>query len=270
MIKPLLQFTKMHGLGNDFVIVNAINQSIETKKIPFARLAHRHTGIGFDQFLVIEPSRQADFFCRIYNADGSEAEQCGNGLRCVARYIHEESMHPHNQFTIETLAGLFPLEIQDYDHIRVCMGTPEITNSLIELPLPDLSTTIPVSILSLGNPHAIAQIESLESIPLEQFAAQISTSKYFPDGVNVGFMQIMDKHHVRLRTFERGTGETWACGSNACAAAVAGITLGLLQKHVKVDFTYGSLAIDWEGENQSIYMTGPAAKVYSGEMIIPK
>jgi diaminopimelate epimerase len=264
MNNSTLRFTKMHGLGNDFVIINALTQPLNLKALSFSALADRHTGIGFDQLLVIEPSQKADFFCRIYNADGSEAEQCGNGLRCIARYLHEEKIHPARQIRVETIAGIFTLEIKDYDHIRVCMGEPEIKNPLIELALPHLSTSMPVSILSLGNPHAIVRMESLDSIPLEKLAAQISASDHFPEGVNVGFMQVINNNHIRLRTFERGAGETFACGSNACAAAVAGITLGLLQPEVKVDFVYGSLAIEWEGK--AIYITGPAAKVFSGEI----
>jgi diaminopimelate epimerase len=267
MMNPTLHFTKMHGLGNDFVIVNSITQNNSLKNISFAALSNRHTGIGFDQLLVIEPSQKADFFCRIYNADGSEAEQCGNGLRCVARYIHEEGLHRDKHFQIETLAGISALEINDYDHIRVGMGSPQITHPLVKLPLMNFPT-LPISILSLGNPHAIARVESVDTIPLEQLASQISSSDYFPAGVNVGFMQILNQNHVRLRTIERGAGETFACGSNACAAAAAGISLGLLQQEVKVDFAYGSLLIEWEGENKIIYMTGPATKVFSGEIVV--
>jgi diaminopimelate epimerase len=267
MTTSSLRFTKMHGLGNDFVIINALDSAINLQTLPFAELADRHTGIGFDQLLVISASQKADFFCRIYNADGSEAEQCGNGLRCVARYLHEDGIHTDKHIRIETLAGIFSLEIQNYDHIRACMGIPDITHPMIELHLP--LANIPVSILSLGNPHAIARMETLESLPLEQFAAQIAMDKkYFPNGVNVGFMQVLHDNHIRLRTFERGAGETFACGSNACAAAAAGITLGLLQPQVRVDYRYGSLTIEWKGGSEAIYMTGPAARVYAGEITV--
>lgn len=265
MMKPFIRFTKMHGLGNDFVILNAVSQNKTLPQSTLIKLANRHTGIGFDQLLVIEPSQHADFFCRIYNADGSEAEQCGNGLRCIARYIHEEKLLDSTQFRLETKAGIFPLEIQDYDHIRLCMGQAHITHPAVELRLADHST-LSISILSLGNPHAITRVDSIDSMPVENLAAEISDHSFFPNGVNVGFMQIINSGHIRLRTVERGAGETFACGSSACAAAVTGITQGWLQPQVQVDFAYGSLMIDWEGENQPIYMTGPAARVYSGEI----
>jgi len=266
MTRNIIQFTKMHGIGNDFVVINSLNQTIDMKKLSIPRLANRHVGIGFDQLLLIERSHHsADFFCRIYNSDGSEAEQCGNGLRCVARYIHEEGIHANKLFSIETKAGIFPLEIHDYDRIRVSMGAPEIINNLVELTLPDQPSILPMSILSIGNPHAITKVESLEATPVNILAPKISMHSLFPNGVNIGFMQIINQNHIRLRTFERGAGETFACGSNACAAAVAGITNGWLNEHVKVDFVYGSLEILWEGKDKPIHMTGPASKVYSGK-----
>jgi diaminopimelate epimerase len=280
MVNTSLHFTKMHGLGNDFIVINALTQALNLKNFSFPTLANRHTGIGFDQLLVIEASQKADFFCRIYNADGSEAEQCGNGLRCVARYLHEENIITKNNFTIETSAGVFPLEIKDYDHIRVGMGLPQIKHALIKLNIENtpkahnLTNSLAISVLSLGNPHAIARLESTaESIAVEdnsfdKLAAEISANALFPNGANVGFMQIINKNHIRLRTFERGVGETFACGSNACAAAVAGIANAWLAPQVTVDFRYGSLVIDWQGENQPIYMTGPAARVFSGVLAI--
>lgn len=263
MKHKLIHFTKMHGLGNDFVIINTLNQLFDPTKW-LTQLADRHIGIGFDQLLLIEKSDQADYFCRIYNADGSEAEQCGNGLRCVARFIHEEGIHPERIFSLQTIAGIYPLDIQDYEHIRISMGAPLIKNNLVDLNLTEHSKSLPISILSIGNPHAIAKVESLELIPLSMLAPQISAHDYFPDGANVGFMEIINRKHIRLRTFERGVGETFACGSNACAAAVAGIANGWLEEQVQVEFRYGSLLIDWDGENKPIHMTGPATKVYSG------
>lgn len=257
----------MHGLGNDFVVVNSLQESLDLKQLDFSRLANRHIGIGFDQLLVIEPSRNADFFCRIYNADGSEAEQCGNGLRCIARYIHEEKINTNNTFSIETRAGVFPMEIRDYDHISAYMGSPQIQRNLVDLDLPD-SGILPISILSLGNPHAVTKVESIDSAFIVSLAPKISAHSFFPEGVNVGFMQIVNKNHIRLRTFERGVGETFACGSNACAAAVAGMVNGWLQSQVQVDFIYGSLEISWEGEDKPIRMTGPAARVYSGVVVL--
>lgn len=268
MKNPLLHFTKMHGLGNDFVVMNTINQPINLKQLHIASLADRHIGIGFDQLLMIESSQSADFFCRIFNADGSEAEQCGNGLRCVARFILEEGLYDQPEFRLETKAGIFSLQIQDYDHIRVALGIPEINENLYELHLKQDFGIVPVSILSVGNPHAIVKVETVDLIPTDTLGHEISTHTFFPQGVNVGFMQIVNRNHIRLRTFERGVGETHACGSNACAAAVAGIANGWLQRHVKVEFRYGSLSIDWEGEGTPIYMTGPAARVFSGEVSV--
>lgn len=266
MSQTSIRFTKMHGLGNDFVIINSINKTQDIQTL-VADLANRHTGIGFDQLLELKPSQSADFFCRIYNADGSEAEQCGNGLRCIARYVHEEGLSTHHQLSIETLAGIFTIEIKDYENIRVCMGIPQIKkNHLIELQLDDPAINIPVSILSMGNPHAISRVEAVHSHSLLKLATQISAHSMFPDGVNVGFMQILNKNHIQLRTFERGAGETFACGSNACAAVVAGIAQGWLQPQVTVKFPFGTLTISWEGDNQPVFMTGPATKVYAGSI----
>lgn len=270
MTNSSIHFTKMHGLGNDFVIINSLTQPKIMQKSSIVNLANRYTGIGFDQLLIIEPSQTADFFCRIYNADGSEAQQCGNGLRCIARYLREEGIHPYNQVKIETLAGIFPIDIQDFEHIRVCMGLPKLKEKhLVELQLANPAINIPISILSLGNPHAIAEVDAIDSISLDKLATQISSHSIFPEGVNVGFMQIINKNQIQLRTFERGAGETFACGSNACAAVVAGITQGWLQQQVNVKFRFGSLIINWEGDSQPVYMTGPATRVYSGDISIP-
>lgn len=264
-IKPLI-FTKMHGLGNDFVIINTLNQTVDINKLAIAKLADRHRGIGFDQLILIEPSKQATFFCRIYNADGTEAEQCGNGLRCVARLLHEEKWHTSPSFNLETKAGIFPLTIKDYDNIQIAMGTPQIQEKLTKLTI--AAHPISLSILSLGNPHAIVKIESVDRIAADQLGTAISEHPHFTAGANVGFMQIINPNHVRLRTYERGAGETFACGSNACAAAVAGIANGWLQDRVEVSFKHGSLIIEWQGENHPIYMTGPAARVFSGELVL--
>lgn len=261
-----IHFTKMHGLGNDFIILNAVTNQIAINKKAISLWANRHIGIGFDQLLMIEPSQKADFFCRIYNADGSEAEQCGNGLRCVARYIHEEGLNQQTQFTIETKAGIYPAEVQDYEHICITMGAPQIENPLVEINLASNPTTVPISVLSVGNPHAIVKVSSIDAVLPHQLGPAIASHHFFPDGANVGFMEILNPKHIRLRTFERGAGETFACGSNACAAAVAGIANGWLQHQVQVEFSYGSLQIEWKGGDEPIHMTGPATRVYSGEM----
>lgn len=263
-----IRFIKMHGLGNDFVIIDATHHSFDLASISVADLGNRHLGIGFDQLLIIEPSQKADFYCRIFNADGSEAEQCGNGLRCVARFIQEEKLHPSSSLKLETKAGIFSLLIDDYDHIRVTMGAPLIQEKLIELDLKEDIKNLPLSILSLGNPHAILKVNSIESISLNKLGPKISAHSYFPSGINVGFMQVINRNHLRLRTFERGVGETQACGSNACAAVVAGIANDWLQHKVTVEFFYGSLSIEWEGGKTPVTMSGPASRVFVGEIMI--
>jgi diaminopimelate epimerase len=257
-----IRFTKMHALGNDFMVVDAVNQQIDKQDFSAALLAERHTGIGFDQLLLIEPSTKANFFCRIFNADGSEAEQCGNGLRCVARFIHENGLSQSGKLTIETAAGIFPIDIEHYGHIRVEMGVPNVAEPL--LPVDINSQPSSISVLSLGNPHAILKVTGLADIQTTALAPMITSQACFPRGANVGFMEIVTPHHIRLRTVERGAGETLACGSNACAAAVAGIKNGWLKPVVKVEYSLGSLEVDWQGEGKPVYLTGPADRVYSG------
>lgn len=264
----MIHFTKMHGLGNDFVVIDAMNQSITLQPAFIKHIGNRHTGIGFDQLLVIEKSSKADFFCRIFNADGSEAEQCGNGLRCIARYVHEHGMHPTSTLSIETKAGVFPVEIKDYDHIRVTMGAPRIEEKLMALQLDQQSDGLQMSVMSIGNPHAVIKVDALNPELVTELGAEISQHAYFPNGANVGFMQIDHPGHIHLRTYERGAGETLACGSNACAATVAGIINHWLDQRVTVEFRDGSLLIEWEGEGRPIHMTGPAVTVFSGELLI--
>lgn len=259
-----LVFNKMHGLGNDFAVVNALSTPINLSTRLIAHYAQRHTGIGYDQFLVIEPSDHADFYCRIYNADGSEAEQCGNGLRCVARFIHEEGLSTNKHFIIETKTGLHAIDIEDYKHIRVNMGVPIIQNNLLAIKIPAHANEIALSVLSMGNPHGIIKVHDLENPTYPTLAKELGGLDLFPNGANIGFMQIKTRNHIRLRTFERGSGETFSCGSNACAATASGIVNGWLEHSVKVEFAYGSLSIDWEGDTFPLYLTGPAEKVYEG------
>ncbi len=262
-----MKFTKMHGLGNDFVIIDAINQTIDNKKLPIAKLSNRYTGIGFDQLLMVGPSKKADFFCRIFNSDGSQAEQCGNGLRCIARFIHERGLHCNKAFSIETIAGIFPITIEDYNHIQVTMGAPHIVEKLIEFAMDQYAKKIPVSILSIGNPHTIINTAAIDQSLIDQLGPAISTHSSFPNGTNVGFMQIINPHHIRLRTFERGAGETHACGSNACAAVVAGMSNQWLKEKVNVEFRYGVLSVEWNGTTGLIYLTGPAEHVFDGVIV---
>lgn len=274
-----IQFTKMHGLGNDFIVIDAINQSIVMDKTLVRVLADRHLGIGFDQLLLVEKSHNADFACRIFNADGTLAEQCGNGIRCVARFIQEEALSNTKKITIGTAAGILDVIIHGYDKIQVNMGTPlfepkkipfiaEKRKTLYEIKM-TADTVLPVAVLSMGNPHAILQTASIKNLPAEDVANQIASHTSFPQGVNVGFIEINNRDHIHLRTFERGVGETFACGSNACAAVVAGIANGWLNNSVTVQLPYGNLFVEWQGDDdQPVIMTGPATRVFTGQVIV--
>ncbi len=263
-----INFCKMHGLGNDFVVIDAISQKVNIKKIPISQLADRHLGIGFDQLLMIGTSKIADFSCRIFNSDGSEAEQCGNGMRCVARFVLEEKLTRKKSLTLETKAGIIEITIKNNDNIRVAMGVPCFENfHVLDLPT---QSRVEFTALSLGNPHVILNVKSVELAPVAELGPMIATHSAFPHGTNVGFLEIIDREHVRLRTFERGVGETFACGSNACAAVVAGIHNDLLAHKVEVKLRYGNLWIEWPEEQQAVIMTGPACKVFDGTFISPK
>jgi diaminopimelate epimerase len=261
MKQQSIKFTKMHGLGNDFVVINAIAQSVDINHLPIAALADRHTGIGFDQLLIIEQSTQADVFCRIFNSDGSEAAQCGNGMRCIARFIQEEKINTKSHVTIELKHGIVEATLKNFNEITVRMGIPELQGAT-ELTLDDQNYFL--TTLSLGNPHAILQVPSINTFPIKDVGPKISTHTAFPDGVNVGFMQLIDRQTIRLRTFERGAGETLACGSNSCAAVVAGIQNDLLDHQVTVQLAKGHLQIEWAGQAASVLMTGPAERVFDG------
>jgi diaminopimelate epimerase len=267
-----IQFCKMHGLGNDFVVINAINENIRFEEPTIKKLANRHLGIGFDQLLLIGQSNKADFSCRIFNADGSEAEQCGNGVRCIARFLHEEKICLNQSMTLETAAGILTIVIKDYDNIRVSMGLPKfepheipflIEHSANVYELADVAAD-ELTVLSMGNPHTILQVPSVNDYPVEEVGAKMSAHPAFPAGTNTGFVEVIDRKHIRLRTFERGSGETFSCGSNACAAVVAGIKNGWLDHIVTVQLNYGNLIIEWEGGNTPVMMTGPAASVFKG------
>lgn len=266
MTSKHIRFAKMHGLGNDFMVIDAINQAMDDSAMPVIALGHRRTGVGFDQLLLIKPSSHADFFCRIFNADGSEAEQCGNGLRCVARYVYENKLTAKKSFAIETIAGIYPAAIDSLDYITITMGAPSISESRIHLSLQDGQRIDNLCVLSVGNPHAILKVSSIASIDMNITGSKLSTHPYFPSGANIGFMEVVTPHHIRLRTYERGAGETFACGSNACAAVVAGITHQWLANQVDVEFKLGKLSIRWDEKNQPIQMSGPADLVYVGEI----
>lgn len=273
-----ISFTKMHGLGNDFVII--ANDTFSLSPEDIKSLAHRHIGIGFDQLLVISQSSPSHFFCRIFNSDGSEAEQCGNGLRCVAKFLLDKKLVA-NSFQIETKAGLFranahhslitiELGIPDFnpDHIPVVAGELALFS---RLPLAAKMVNTPVgeivvSLLSLGNPHAIIWVNDVKHYPVLEVGAFLSTHSSFSKGINVGFVQRVSPSEIILRTYERGAGETLACGSNTCAAVVAGILNGQLEKEVTVRLALGSLTISWQGVGHPVVMTGPASYVYEGKL----
>lgn len=273
----MIHFAKMQGLGNDFVVIDTIAQAHAAKALPIVQLADRHLGIGFDQLLLIQSSRQADFFCRIYNADGSEAEQCGNGLRCIARYIHDKNLHPQKHFTIETKGGVFSAHIMNDDQVQISMGAPIFdpvrVPFLIEAMQPSyrihLSNDYPeetFSVLSMGNPHAIQRVMNLQTTAVHEKGQLLNANPIFPQGVNVGFFEVIDRQHIKLRTYERGVGETSACGSNACAAVVTAIKQQWSEPRVKVELALGDLWIEWASETDPVLMTGPATWVFEGTL----
>ncbi len=271
-----LKFTKMHGLGNDFVVLDGINQSINLDHQQIRLLADRHFGVGCDQILLVEKAAgQADFRYRIFNADGGEVEQCGNGARCFVRYVHDHGLTQKNEIRIETLSGVISPKLEVDGNITVNMGKPIFEPEAIpfiaekcaltyQLEIPD--KTITISALSMGNPHAVCIVQDIECAPVETEGALIEMHSRFPKRVNVGYMQVIDRSHIKLRVFERGAGETLACGTGACAAAVAGINLGLLNHQVTVSTRGGELTISWQGSDEPVWMTGPAVTVFEGEI----
>lgn len=270
-----MKFTKMHGLGNDFVVVDAINQRIALtpKKIRF--MANRHTGIGFDQLLVVEKSNQenADFKYRIFNADGSEVGQCGNGARCFARFVRDKKLTDKNDIVVETKSGQLVLSFTADDLIMVNMGIPKHLPAEIPMIMEQEARFYTVNVngvekafgaVSMGNPHAVLQVNDIKTAPVETTGAALESHKIFPERANIGFMQVVDKNSIKLRVFERGAGETQACGSGACAAVVIGIEQNLLSDTVKVELPGGELQISWAGRGQPVFMTGAAVSVFEG------
>ncbi len=278
-----IQFTKMHGIGNDFVVIDCVNQAVSLTDEQARRIADRHYGVGCDQILLVEPPRSSDvaFRYRILNADGSEVNQCGNGARCFARFVVEHNLCGEREFPVETAAGVMILSIQEDGQVSVNMGAPELTPAQIpfvppqgeggsrsQYPLNVDGETLAVSVVSMGNPHAVLQVDDIESAPVTELGPRIEHHPAFPLRTNVGFMQVIDAGHVRLRVWERGAGETLACGSGACGAVVAGRLLDVLGDHVKVDLPGGTLEIDWPGGSAPVCMTGPAETVFEGTLEI--
>lgn len=273
----LLRFTKMHGLGNDFMVIDMVTQHAQLSPRLIRQWSDRYLGIGFDQLLVVEPpgDPDVDFRYRIFNADGSEVEQCGNGARCFARFVQDKRLTAKPRITVETASGLITLHVQPDGQITVDMGVPRVQphevpfqadSAALSYPLQVGDHQLEVSALSMGNPHCVTLVDDVDSYPVADIGPLIENHPRFPQRVNAGFMQIVDAHQARLRVYERGVGETRACGTGACAAAVAGIRLGLLRSPVTVRLPGGTLQIEWAGDGQPVMMTGPASRVYEGQI----
>lgn len=273
----LLRFTKMHGLGNDFVVLDLVTQHFVVKQHHIRKIADRNFGIGCDQVLVVEPPTRpdVDFRYRIFNQDGDEVEQCGNGARCFARFVREHRLTGKTEIRVETKGGLLTLEICEGSQVKVDMGVPRFEPA--ELPLQaereqaqyDLDVNgrqLSIAAVSMGNPHAVLSVDDVDNCELESLGPAIESHPRFPKRVNAGFSQTLTPNHIRLRVFERGVGETLACGTGACAAAVCGIDQGHLQSPVQVDLPGGSLRIEWQGRGTPVIMTGPANTVFEGQI----
>jgi len=272
-----IRFTKMQGLGNDFVVIDAINQSIELGVEELRFIADRRFGVGCDQVLLVESSTQpgVDFNYRIFNADGLEVEQCGNGARCFARYVRDNNLSKKSEISVATASGIIYLSLQEDGQVTVNMGTPVFDPARIPFlaeaeartyPLEVNGEQLNISVISMGNPHAVLRVDNVGTAPVEPLGAQIEVHPRFPQRVNVGFMQVLDRQHIRLRVFERGSGETLACGTGACAAMVAGRQQGWLDDKVTVILPAGELQISWMGGGEPVMMTGPAVSVFEGEL----
>ncbi|WP_274571238.1 diaminopimelate epimerase [Neisseria leonii] len=278
-----LKFTKMHGLGNDFMVVDAVNQPFDAESAPIRQWADRHTGVGFDQLLVVERavSEGVDFRYRIFNADGGEVEQCGNGARCFARFVSDKGLTDKREIVVETARGVIVPKLQADGRVQVDMGVPRLRPSEIPFVPPadgDEAAVshmvaagtdgVRLSCVNMGNPHAVLLVDDTDTAPVQALGAELESHSRFPQRVNVGFMQVVDPHHIRLRVFERGVGETQACGTGACAAVVAGVRLGLLAAGgaVRVSLPGGELSVSWQ-PGGSVWMTGPAETVFDGELV---
>lgn len=273
----LIKFTKMHGLGNDFVVIDGVRQHINLTTNAIKKLADRNLGIGCDQVLLIEPpsDKNIDFNYRIFNCDGSEVEQCGNGARCMGRYIADQQLSGKKTVLLQTKNRIMEVTTKPKNLVTANMGTPIFTPE--EIPFISQqqdklysieagSQSFEIAALSVGNPHAVIQVENVETAAVAELGPMIQTHDQFPESVNVGFMQIIDRHNIKLRVYERGVGETQACGSGACAAAVAAIKQDLVESKVNLQLLGGKLSIEWSSEDQPILMTGPAETVFHGKI----
>ena len=272
-----LKFTKMHGIGNDFVVIDAISQSLHLSPEQIRHICDRHFGVGCDQLLLVETSdrEEAEFRYRIYNADGGEVGQCGNGARCFARFVRDQGLTQNREIAVETAGGMIRLILQDDGQVTVDMGVPDFEPAALPFEAEASAESYEIVVngdkyaigaVSVGNPHAVIQVDSVADAPVLTLGAALEKHPRFAEGVNVGFMEIIDRGHIRLRVFERGVGETLACGTGACAAVAIGIRNHQLDHQVQVALRGGELNISWNGEGTSLLMTGPAETVYQGQI----
>ena len=275
----LLKFTKMHGLGNDFVVIDGVNQSVDLATDQLKSIADRHFGIGCDQILLVESPTvaNADFRYRIFNSDGGEVQQCGNGARCFVQFVHEKGLTEKNTISVETLGGIIEIHRQSNGEITVNMGIPDFEPQSLPLLAEERKAHYSINIdnkeidfgaVSVGNPHAVIQVDDIDKAPVTEWGAILESHDIFPERVNVGFMQILDRDRIRLRVFERGVGETLACGTGACAAVLVGINWEVLNNRVTVELPGGNLLVEWDNGQAPVFMTGPAQTVFDGQITI--
>ncbi len=274
-----IRFTKMHGLGNDFVVIDNTEQRAYLTSEHMHFIADRHFGVGCDQILLIEPpdSEAVDFVYRIFNADGSEVGQCGNGARCFARYVHDRGLTSKKNLTVKTASGIIKLTIAEHGEVSVNMGTPEFSPDKIPIAAQTQQNLYTLDIggqsvrfgaVSMGNPHAVLRVDELDKAPVAALGAQLETHPFFPERANIGFMQIINRQRIRLRVFERGAGETLACGTGACAAMVIAHQQNLVDNSVRLSLPGGDLSIVWPGGHAPVVMTGPTSYVFDGQITL--
>lgn len=275
-----MKFTKMQGIGNDYVYVNCFEEKVEDPAALAKFVSDRHFGIGSDGLILIKPSKNADFTMDMYNADGSQGEMCGNGIRCVAKYVYDKGLTDQQQISIETLAGIKYLDLTVEDGkvvlVRVDMGEPELiaekipviadSEKVIDAPIEIDGTTYHMTCVSMGNPHAVVYVDDVDNLPIEEIGPKFENHERFPRRVNTEFVKVLDRHTVQMRVWERGSAETLACGTGACAVAVSCILNGLTEDEVTVKLLGGDLEIQWDQEKNTVYMTGPATVVFDGEL----
>jgi diaminopimelate epimerase len=273
----LLRFTKMHGLGNDFMVLDLVSQHAHVQPRHVKQWGDRNFGVGFDQLLIVEPpgTPDADFRYRIFNCDGTEVEQCGNGARCFARFVVDKRLTAKKTIRVETKGGMIELTLTNDGQVTVDMGPPRLQPEQVPFQASAEALSYPIEVdgqqyelaaISMGNPHGVLRVDDVDSAPVRTLGPKLEIHESFPQKANIGFLQIVNPHQARLRVWERGAGETLACGTGACAAAVAGIRQGWLQSPVQIDLPGGRLSIGWAGPGQPVMMTGPAVRVFEGQV----